>query len=199
MSFNPNLPYSTATDVDGTLYVLQGGLVYDKVSNVWATIPKSKSGAVAVNALTELQTPLLCTVATIPAASAYPAGKQLTILDLGPTPTTWISDGTYWHAFGGRQLIYQKAGSLATPVATMTLASAIQSFTLPQNLLIPVGLVGVGAMVCADAGYQRGATAAGTANAKMYLGPTNSTTDNVHANLAMAATVGLQLPRLHGG
>jgi hypothetical protein len=77
-AFNPGLTYTTATDIQGSIFAYQGGYYYDQQGNAWVTIPKSQNGYTAV---------------------AFPAGStgtftQKTIfnLDGAVSPMTWVSD-----------------------------------------------------------------------------------------------------------
>lgn len=44
MSFNPNANYHTVTDLNGTLFVVQNGIYYDRFGNSFATLPPSMQG-----------------------------------------------------------------------------------------------------------------------------------------------------------
>ena len=191
MSFNPNSPYTTLTDVDGTIYVLQGGIVYDKFSNSWTAVPRSKSGAVAVAGNeTYLST-------NIPVATPYPAGQTIIVTDVGLAPTRLVSDGQgAWRPLNGRALLYQRSGTLAAPLATLTGVTA-GLFTLPQTLLIPAGLVPPQGKVTVEAEFQRiGATATGVVRA--FLGNTNSSSDTILPGVSMGTTTLLIMPKYSG-
>lgn len=47
MSFDPTKNYRTVTDLDGNVFVLQGGFYYDKFGNQFTLLPPSKEGFAA--------------------------------------------------------------------------------------------------------------------------------------------------------
>lgn len=49
MPFNPRAAYNTVIDVDGDIFLYQGGAFYDRQGNSWTTIPPSNNGYNAVS------------------------------------------------------------------------------------------------------------------------------------------------------
>lgn len=48
MSFDPTKNYRTVTDLDGNVFVLQGGFYYDRFGNTFSSPPPGKAGYAAV-------------------------------------------------------------------------------------------------------------------------------------------------------
>lgn len=130
-------------------------------------------------------------------ANRYGLGASLRIEDLNNIEL--ISNGTYWNPKGGRQSIYHRIGSLAAPLATMTGNGAAQTFTLPETLIIPKGLLHKNMKVYVEVIVKRGGTAQGftqvvclgTANTcvsdQSFIGQTIANTDGNEARLFGAA------------
>ena len=133
--------------------------------------------------------------ANVPFPATTP-GVIIQVLDVGVAPSFWVSDGTNWRPLNGRVLLYQRTGTLAAPLATLT-GVTLALFTLPQTLTIQAGVIPPNGMVCVTAEVQR-TTATAAANAKIWLGNLGTTADVAIGNLIMGATANLIIPRLHG-
>ena len=133
-------------------------------------------------------------------------GIVMFVRDMGPAPTVGatprgilvMSNGSAWVPCAGMAVLYKRAGSIASPLATLTLAAAAGIFTLPETLAVPTALMSVGMTIGIEAQVQRGGTAAGTGVVRALLGNLNSGSDNAIDAVSMAATVNLHLPRLVG-
>jgi hypothetical protein len=84
-----------------------------------------------------------CTWADRPTAAAAGAGARVIVTDY--RNTEWVSDGTNLVPAGDGQLLYLNSNqSLASPQITLTGNDTNQYFVLPQNCLIPAGMLTVG-------------------------------------------------------
>jgi hypothetical protein len=77
--------------------------------------------------------------ATFPAPAAVPVGTRYIASDYGYTE--WVNTGSAWYPVGGLQVLYTRQGSTATPISTLTGNGAAQIFTLPEDLLLPAGMI----------------------------------------------------------
>ena len=127
-------------------------------------------------------------------------GIVMFVRDMGPGGRGLLvqSNGTAWTPCAGRAVLYKKAGSLAAPLTTLTLAATSGIFTLPETLAIPTALTSVGMTIGIEAQFQRGATAGSTGVVRALLGNLNTSSDNAVVGVQMAATVNYHLPRLVG-
>lgn len=78
---------------------------------------------------------LTYTLATVPAASTLPAGKEIYITDFGNGGSKWYTDGTYWHPVGNQALISVLNTQTAVPADTTE--DTLLSVTIPKALVSP--------------------------------------------------------------
>lgn len=141
------------------------------------------AGGLAYLTVSQILSPVLW--ANIPSAVTVGAGATVQVTNVGVSPTWFVSDGTNWHPLNGMALLYNRAGSLASPLATLT--AAIGIFTLPETLVIPASLISPRMRLCTEAQFQRDpVTATATINTLARIGNLNSSSDN---SVLMAATV----------
>ena len=101
-------------------------------------------------------------VANLPAPNTVPVGYYARVTDLGVGGTSeWVSDGTIWRPRGGSVLLYQRLGSVASPVATINGNGTNVNFVIPDVCLIPPQVLYPGIRVYAAAKFRRTALAAG--------------------------------------
>ncbi len=127
-----------------------------------------------------------------PSASTAGAGAIIRVSDLGPGGSSWISDGTIWRPLAGHAMLYQRVGSVATPIATLSGDGTAKSFVLPENVLIPANTLFVGATLLISARFRRIALAGApvAANCTTRFGSTNTTADGSVGSVQVAAAVG---------
>lgn len=117
-----------------------------------------------------------------PVGTTVPAGAEMICTDVGSGGRSrWIWDPTFsaWRPQNGRVLLYQRSGSVATPVATLTESTAATNYVLSQPLLIPKGLLFIGAKLATEFTTTRVAVAGtpGIQDSVMRLGPLNTASD----------------------
>lgn len=136
----------------------------------------------------------------------YGSGTMTAMLAQTPTAgAIWITDqglefigranavagGVYWAPRCGRQTLFRRSGSIATPIATLT-GTVAGIMTLPATLSIPPNLLAAGlSKLYVEALFVRtGITATLNVNAK--FGSANGNGDqNIVAQNNIAATAGL--------
>jgi hypothetical protein len=132
------------------------------------------------------------TWANRPTASAVAVGTVFAASDIGPAGTLFRSDGTAWRPLNGRALLYQRAGSIASPISTLSGVTS-GTFTLPAAMTIPAGLIPTHGTLLIRARVQRtGANA--TASFNVRLGTAGTTSDSILTAPPMAATTLLICP-----
>lgn len=82
------------------------------------------------------------TWASRPAATSVTAGAKIRITDVGVGGySEWVSDGTYWRPVNGSVLLECRAGSVSSPVTSLTGNGTIQQYILPRDILLPAGML----------------------------------------------------------
>lgn len=130
------------------------------------------------------------TYSRLPSTSAATmgVGSRIQITDLRNIEL--ISDGTNWRPVGGRQTLYYRQGTLVSPLVTATGNGAAQTLVLPENLLIPAGLIPPHSKVYMESFVKRGGTA-GAMTCVCALGINNTVvTDLSFIGNTIAATDG---------
>lgn len=137
------------------------------------------------------------------ASRATPAsskGNIIMITDVGTsqstppfTGTPFISSGNNWYPLGGQVIIAQYAGSIGSPIATITAnGTTAQVFTLPQSIKIPAGMLFAGCSVHVRAVMRRSTPGASPVNASgiVWLGNTDGSINGPQCQLVPMGTVG---------
>jgi len=97
-----------------------------------------------------------------------------------------VADGTYWRPRNGRQIIVQRFGTLAAPLASLTgVASGV--FALPKLPEFPAGLIAPNSRVTAQVDVARTGVN-GTATLADRLGTAGTSADSSIYQTSMAAT-----------
>lgn len=94
MSFNPTQSYHTVIDLNGTIFVVQGGVYYDKYGNSYTTLPPAKEGYVAP---IDATTTGVITSGTIDGAvigGTTPAAGHFTTVSATGQVTSTVATGT---------------------------------------------------------------------------------------------------------
>jgi hypothetical protein len=99
---------------------------------------------------------------TRPDAANFQPGRLAWMDDVGPSGSSWVSDGTYWRPLNGLALLYIQAGTIAAPVSTLTGNGTSQNFVLPEPCLIPGGMLFPGCRIDVDAVFYKEGTHTGT-------------------------------------
>jgi len=97
-----------------------------------------------------------------PDAANFQPGRLAWMDDVGPAGSAWVSDGTYWRPLNGSALLYIQAGSIASPVSTLTGNGTSQNFELPEPCLLPGGMLFPGCRVDVEALFYKEGTHTGT-------------------------------------
>lgn len=105
-------------------------------------------------------------------ASNFAPGSRIRFTDM--KDAQFYSTGGLWKPVMGRQTLYIRQGSIASPIATLTGNGTQQAFTLPETLLIPRGLLTDTTKLYAEALLRRGGTAA-SITCGLTLGTTQTT------------------------
>jgi len=106
--------------------------------------------------------------------------------DIGERGIWLVADGTYWRPRNGRQIIVQRFGTLAAPLASLTgVASGV--FALPKLPEFPAGLIAPNSRVTAQVDVARMGVN-GTATLAVRLGTAGTTADSSIYQATMAAT-----------
>lgn len=117
--------------------------------------------------------------ATRPAASAVPINAQMTVTDVGTGGySLWFSDGTNWRPVNNKVMLWNRAQTIASPIATMAATGATIDFTLPDALTIPAGMLYAGMKVFAIVHVRRLAAAGAAGLAGVRLGNSATTINN---------------------
>ena len=123
-----------------------------------------------------------------PSAVANP-GMLLQVSDIGGAGGMLLrSDGSNWYPLGGSAVLFNRSGSLAAPVASLTSAGAAILMGAPlAGLKIPAGLLVPGRSKLRVEGYWNKTGAAGAINCIVCFGTTNSFSDTQSGNQFIGA------------
>jgi hypothetical protein len=102
------------------------------------------------------------------------------------------SDGTYWRPMNGSAVLWSRAGSVNTPIASLTGTAAAQNFVLPDTLQIPVGLLFPNCRLIVSARIGRNNVIGTTTSARIRFGTANSTADTHIAFNSLSASASTQ-------
>lgn len=121
-----------------------------------------------------------------PTAASAGAGATIVVSDCGYS--TWRSDGTNWRPSGGSYMLLNRAGSAATPVASLVSAGAAILMASPlAGLKIPAGMIIPGLTKLRLETYWNKTGAAAGINCIVCLGTTNSFSDSQTGNQFIGA------------
>lgn len=113
--------------------------------------------------------------ASLPAAASS-TGMIYAVTDFPGSPL-FKSNGTRWFPVGGSVVTYQKSGSLAAPLATITASTAAQFSIAGGFPVIPAGILAAHSMVRVT-GFIRKNGANATAVASVRMGTAGTTGDS---------------------
>lgn len=129
------------------------------------------------------------TWANRPAASSVPVGTILPVMLTGNTePRFFVSDGTVWRPQGAWQVLYHRSGSAAAPLATLTGDGTIKYWVLPQDCLLPGGMLYAGIRIEAQFWMRKSGTHTGVV--RLGLATANDGTNYLGCGVAANATSG---------
>ena len=134
--------------------------------SVWETIAVNIAGgnvAMATPTGWKYLAPFKTTYAAKPAANAVPVGTELVVSDMQNQKL--ISDGTRWQYSQGRFSLFNKAGTITTPLASLTGVTE-GLFNLGLELKIPAGLIVPNSKLVLQAEIRK---ATGTASASVLF------------------------------
>ena len=139
--------------------------------------------------------PILSTQVSTTSANTLGVRSRIRLVNL--RNAEFYSDGSNWKPVGGRQTLYIRQGSIASPLATLTGDGTSQQFVTPDTLVIPAGLISIHTKIYGEVFVKRGGTAQaftvvcalGTANNvdtsadQSFMGHTISAVDGNEARL----------------
>ncbi len=125
----------------------------------------------------------------VPAGYFYKDGAYWDIDGSGPYGIN--SSGIAVPLFSGFSILYQRAGTIAAPVTTLSGDGTAKSFVLPENVLIPAGTLTLGSTLLVSARFRRTALAGApvAANCTTRFGSTNTVADSAVGSVQVNASV----------
>lgn len=129
-----------------------------------------------------------------PSAAEAGDGAVISVTNFGPRHVRLVSDGTYWRPLNGSAVLWQYAGSIAAPAASLTMAGVFAFFALP-SMRVPANLLFPGAKLRVTAFLRRSAAGGSPASANIsaFWNPVDLVSaGQVVATQAMTTAVGTQ-------